>query len=191
MRRQRSNYGNSPRLRSPWRPTPLNLQLPDFPFARYGQRVKPLTPNAPRQYPETHPGTPKSTDCWGCRAAAQVRLWSVIARRTSARPHVRSGFPSAPIGQTPSGKQSRVRRPLCAGGWRGSARPGTHVNSGPAPFRPTRRISRFQTAVPECPEGRTPAAGPGSRSPFRAGPEHSGCFCLPGLPPPDPRPADA
>ena len=56
---------------------------------------------------------------------------------------------------------------------------------------PAGTVTPSRTATAARPAGRRPAAGPGSRSPSRAGPEHSGCFCLPGLPPRDPRPAGA
>jgi len=74
------------------------------------------------------------------------------------------------------------------GGWHPNLRPQT----GGAPANcAARRITPSRTATAAQPEGRRLAAGPGSRSPSRAGPEHSGCFCLPGLPPQGPRPADA
>lgn len=94
------------------------------------------------------------------------------------------GAPSGPAG---SGSLAKV-----TADWPVSAGPGVTAMSRPPPQCPMRGISRFQTAAPDWPRGgRTPAGARGSRSPFQAGPEHSGCFCLPGSRPQGPRPADA
>ena len=160
------------------------IDCPDCPSPRSGAHLR-------------HAASGRGSCCAACGAA-----------ETTPRERHRTG----PVCRLRSGRNTSVRGPIPVfrrtvperrgttrsgrlwqsadvhGGLAGIGGTGHHANVPPARQCLKSGISRFQKAAPDCPEGRTPVAARGSRSPFPAGPEHSGCFCLPGSPPQGPRP---
>lgn len=147
------------------RPTPSRRPPKKPPLPDRAQGSRPLPPNAQHPYPETRRIAPKLRD-----------LSRSLLRRTGAcASGVRGHKP--PEDTAPRGRAgSRTAEVLSCFRLAVCTAPG---------------ISRSQTGTQGCQEGRRPAAGPGSRSPFPAGPARSGCFGLPGLPPQGPLRATA